>query len=150
MLAGDQLINNEVKVYGSHFGGNLKTAYPGLYTSTLPRGRRRDWKKKVNDGVRLQNLQSISGFKFLSISKNRYFAKGNMKCFLHSCYVNHDLNPFFLSLSSCHYWASENIVHIFIFPNSHNILSLLDCHLNMLLLHLLSWNLIIWFFCHLI
>jgi hypothetical protein len=74
MNAGDQLINNEVKVYGSHFGGNLKYMYPGLYNTTLPHSK----PSKKNNGVRIQHLQSIEHFKFLSISKNRYFGKGKL------------------------------------------------------------------------
>ncbi|VVC31709.1 Deoxyribonuclease II [Cinara cedri] len=68
---GNQIINNEAYVYGSHFGNNLKNIYPGLYNTTLP------WvhSSKVNNGVRLQSLQSINGIKFLSVSKNRHFGK---------------------------------------------------------------------------
>ncbi|XP_050054148.1 cell-death-related nuclease 7 [Aphis gossypii] len=66
---GNQLINNEVMVYGSHFGGDLKSTYPDLYNATLPH------KIVKNGGVRLQPLRSIEGFEFLSISKNRHFGK---------------------------------------------------------------------------
>lgn len=71
-FTGNQLINNEVYIYGSHFGSLLKETYPSLYNATLPHGR----PTKDNNGVRLQDLQSLKGFKFLSISKNRYFGKG--------------------------------------------------------------------------
>lgn len=73
-LIGNQLINNEALVYGSHFGGNLKGMYPTLYNSTLPY----DEPNTKNEGVRLQHLQSIEGFKFLSISKSRSFGKGRL------------------------------------------------------------------------
>lgn len=59
-------------MYGSHFGGDLKGMFPTLYNATLKHKK----PSTQNDGVRLQNLQSINGFKFLSISKNRYFRKG--------------------------------------------------------------------------
>ncbi|XP_022176053.1 cell-death-related nuclease 7-like isoform X2 [Myzus persicae] len=68
---GDQIINNEVQVYGSHFGGDMKSTYPGLYNATLLH----DIPGVKNDGVRLQPLYSIEGFEFLSISKNRHFGK---------------------------------------------------------------------------
>lgn len=68
---GNQIINNEALVYGSHFGGDLKSVYPTLYNSTLPHGI----PCKDNDGVRLQYFQSIKGSKFLSVSKNRHFGK---------------------------------------------------------------------------
>lgn len=71
-IAGNQLINNEVVVYGSHFGVGLDAKYPTIYNATLPRRR----PSKENEGVRLQRLQSVDGFKFLSISKNRFFGKG--------------------------------------------------------------------------
>jgi len=59
-------------MYGSHFGSDLKEMYPNLYNATLSHSHH----KTDNDGVRLQALQSIKGFKFLSVSKNRYFGKG--------------------------------------------------------------------------
>jgi deoxyribonuclease-2 len=65
------VINNEVVMYGSHFGSDLKEMYPNLYNATLSHSHH----KTDNDGVRLQALQSIKGFKFLSVSKNRYFGK---------------------------------------------------------------------------
>lgn len=71
-IVGNQMINNEVVVYGSHFGAGLEAKYPSIYNATLPRGR----PSKENDGVRLQRLQSVDGFKFMSISKNRHFGKG--------------------------------------------------------------------------
>lgn len=77
-FAGSQLINNEVVVYGSHFGAGLEAKYPTIYNATLPRGR----PSKQNDGVRLQRLRSVDGFKFLSISKNRYFGKGIQNTYL--------------------------------------------------------------------
>lgn len=72
LRTGNQIINNEAYVYGSHFGGNLKSVYPILYNSTLPHGI----PSKDNDGIRLQHFQSINGSKFLSVSKNRHFGKG--------------------------------------------------------------------------
>lgn len=72
VCVGSQLINNEVLVYGSHFGNDLKEMYPTLYNATLMHRK----PNKENDGVRLQNLQSIKNYTFLSISKNRYFRKG--------------------------------------------------------------------------
>lgn len=89
LSAGDQLINNEVKVYGSHFGGNLKYTYPGLYNATLPYSK----PSKRNNGVRIQHLQSLEQFKFLSISKNRYFGKGKLfsdgiHFFFYSIFIN--------------------------------------------------------------
>lgn len=66
---GNQLIYNEVLVYGSHFGGDLKSTYPDLYNATLPH------ETVKNVEVRLQPLRSIEGFEFLSISKNRHFGK---------------------------------------------------------------------------
>ncbi|CAI6368309.1 unnamed protein product [Macrosiphum euphorbiae] len=68
---GDQLINNEVLMYGSHFGGDLKSTYPSLYNATLPH----HVPGVKNDGVRVQPLQSTGGIEFLSISKNRHFGK---------------------------------------------------------------------------
>uniref|UniRef100_A0A2S2NYX8 Cell-death-related nuclease 7 n=1 Tax=Schizaphis graminum TaxID=13262 RepID=A0A2S2NYX8_SCHGA len=68
---GNQLIKNEVLVYGSHFGGDLKSTYPGLYNATLPHKTPR----VKNDEARLQPLRSAEGVEFLSISKNRHFGK---------------------------------------------------------------------------
>jgi len=76
--AGDQLINNEVLVYSSHFGGDLKSTYPGLYNATLPHHH---IPKEKND-VRLQPLKSAEGFEFLSVSKNRHFNKGTLIMYL--------------------------------------------------------------------
>lgn len=61
-----------MNVYGRHFGSLLNETYPSLYNATLPHGK----PSKDHNGVRLQDLRSIEGFKFLSISKNRYFGKG--------------------------------------------------------------------------
>lgn len=61
-----------MRVYGGHFGDGMKTLFPTLYRSTF----RRKKINKENNGVRLQDLYSINGFKFLSVSKNRYFGKG--------------------------------------------------------------------------
>uniref|UniRef100_A0A2H8TLC0 Cell-death-related nuclease 7 n=1 Tax=Melanaphis sacchari TaxID=742174 RepID=A0A2H8TLC0_9HEMI len=68
---GNQLINNEVLIYGSHFGGDLKLTYPGLYNATRPHSI----PDVKNDGVRLQPLRSTEGIEFMSISKNRHFGK---------------------------------------------------------------------------
>ncbi|XP_026808791.1 cell-death-related nuclease 7 [Rhopalosiphum maidis] len=68
---GNQLIKNEALVYGSHFGGDLKSTYPGLYNATLPHKNPR----VKNDEARLQPLRSAEGVEFLSISKNRHFEK---------------------------------------------------------------------------
>ncbi|XP_050428234.1 cell-death-related nuclease 7 [Adelges cooleyi] len=68
---GDQIINNEAKVYGSHFGKNLQDIYPKLYNATQPH----DVPSSDIDPVRLQHLQTIKGFKVLSIAKNRQFGK---------------------------------------------------------------------------
>lgn len=73
--AGDQLINNEVLMYGSHFGSDLKSTYPGLYNATLPH----HVPGVKNDGVRLQPLSSTGGIEFLSVSKNRHFGKGTLR-----------------------------------------------------------------------
>lgn len=73
--AGDQLINNEVLVYSSHFGGDLISTYPGLYNASL----HQPIPGVKNDAVRLQPLKSIEGFEFLSISKNRHFEKGTLR-----------------------------------------------------------------------
>ncbi|XP_060841772.1 cell-death-related nuclease 7-like isoform X2 [Rhopalosiphum padi] len=68
---GDQLIKNEVMIYGSHFGGDLKSTYPGLYNATLPH----KMPKVKNDEPRLQTLLSIEGVEFSSIAKSRHFGK---------------------------------------------------------------------------
>lgn len=70
--SGNQLINNEVLAYGSHFGKNLKQIYPSLYNASLPHHVPR----KDNNGVKVQPLLSQGSVQFLSISKNRHFGKG--------------------------------------------------------------------------
>lgn len=66
------MINNEVYVYGSHFGKGLSATYPGLYNATLSH----KVPSSKTDSVRLQNLRSLENNNFLSVSKNRHFEKG--------------------------------------------------------------------------
>uniref|UniRef100_A0A2S2NP71 Plancitoxin-1 n=1 Tax=Schizaphis graminum TaxID=13262 RepID=A0A2S2NP71_SCHGA len=68
---GNQIIKNEVMIYGSHFGGNLNSTYLGLYNATLPH----KMPKEKNDEPRLETLLSIEGVEFLSISKSRHYGK---------------------------------------------------------------------------
>jgi deoxyribonuclease-2 len=95
--AGNQLIKNEVLVYGSHFGGDLKSTYPGLYNATLPHKTPRVKKNEA----RLQPLRSAEGVEFLSISKNRHFGKGKFYIYQYERFIM--LQCWYLKVKT-HYW----------------------------------------------
>ncbi|XP_050537440.1 cell-death-related nuclease 7 isoform X2 [Daktulosphaira vitifoliae] len=68
---GNQIINNEALVYGSHFGSHLQSIYPQLYNASIAH----NVPSNNRDPVKLAYFNTINGFKVLSISKNRHFGK---------------------------------------------------------------------------